>query len=404
LTLCQLPESIPCQQTEEQFVNIGERPMVMTKRIIYTIVGLLVVIGILAGIKALQIGKMIVHGEQYVPAPQPVNTAVVQGESWQSLLTSVGSLEAVQGVMVTAELSGKVVHIAFEPGTMVQAGDLLVQQDTSSEKAQLRGAQASLDLAKVNLERFSKLLTDETIAQSQYDNAAAQFKEARAQVDNLRAIIAKKTIRAPFAGRLGIRLVNLGQTLNEGDQIVSLQSLDPIFVNFSLPQQQLSQIQLGLRVQLTTDVLPGEIVEGKITAINSQVDSSTRNIGVQATVANSQEHLRPGMFVKVAVVLPVQDKVLAIPATAILYAPYGDSVFVVEEKKSEKDDQAGKVVRQQFVRLGDHRGDFVSVVSGLKEGETVVSTGAFKLRNGQAVVVDNAVAPEFELTPKPEES
>jgi membrane fusion protein (multidrug efflux system) len=376
----------------------------MTKRIIYTIGGLLVLIGVLAGIKALQIGKMIVHGEQYVPPPQPVNTAVVQGESWQSLLTSVGSLEAVQGVMVTAELSGKVVHIAFEPGTMVQAGDLLVQQDTSSEKAQLRGAQASLDLAKVNLERFSKLLTDGAIAQSQYDDAAAKFKENAAQVDNIRAIIAKKTIRAPFAGRLGIRLVNLGQTLNEGDEIVSLQSLDPIFANFSLPQQQLSQIQLGLRVQVTTDALPGQIIEGEVTAINPQVSSSTRNIKIQATVANSQEHLRPGMFVKVAVVLPVQDKVLAIPATAILYAPYGDSVFVVEEKKSEKDDQAGKIVRQQFVRLGDHRGDFVSVVSGLKEGETVVSTGAFKLRNGQAVVVDNAVAPEFKLTPKPEES
>ena len=378
--------------------------MPMTKRIIYTIVGLLVVIGILAGIKALQIDKMIVHGEQYVPPPQPVNTAVVQGESWQSLLTSVGSLEAVQGVMVTAELSGKVVHIAFEPGTMVQAGDLLVQQDTSSEKAQLRGAQASLDLAKVNLERFSKLLTDGAIAQSQYDDAAAKFKENAAQVDNIRAIIAKKTIRAPFAGRLGIRLVNLGQTLNEGDEIVSLQSLDPIFANFSLPQQQLSQIQLGLRVQVTTDALPGQIIEGEVTAINPQVSSSTRNIKIQATVANSQEHLRPGMFVKVAVVLPVEEKVLAIPATAILYAPYGDSVFVVEEKKSEKDDQVGRIVRQQFVRLGDHRGDFVSVVSGLKEGETVVSTGAFKLRNGQAVVVDNAVAPEFKLTPKPEES
>ena len=378
--------------------------MSMTKRIIYTIGGLLVLIGVLAGIKALQIGKMIVHGEQYVPPPQPVNTAVVQGESWQSLLTSVGSLEAVQGVMVTAELSGKVVHIAFEPGTMVQAGDLLVQQDTSSEKAQLRGAQASLDLAKVNLERFSKLLTDGAIAQSQYDDAAAKFKENAAQVDNIRAIIAKKTIRAPFAGRLGIRLVNLGQTLNEGDEIVSLQSLDPIFANFSLPQQQLSQIQLGLRVQVTTDALPGQIIEGEVTAINPQVDSSTRNLKIQATVANSQEHLRPGMFVKVAVVLPVEEKVLAIPATAILYAPYGDSVFVVEEKKSEKDDQAGKIVRQQFVRLGDHRGDFVSVVSGLKEGETVVSTGAFKLRNGQAVVVDNAVAPEFKLTPKPEES
>jgi membrane fusion protein (multidrug efflux system) len=376
----------------------------MTKRIIYTIVGLIVVSGVLGGIKALQIHEMILHGEQSVAPPLPVNTAVVQRQSWQTLLTSVGSLEAVQGVMVTAELTGKVVQIGFEPGTMVRAGDLLVQQDISSEKAQLRGAEASLELARVNLERMRKLLADEAIAQSQYDNAAAQFKEAKAQVDNIQAIIAKKTIRAPFAGRLGIRLVNLGQTLNEGDGIVSLQSLNPIFVNFFLPQQELAPIRLGLKVQLTTDVLPGEIVEGKITAINSQVDPSTRNIGVQATVANSQEHLRPGMFVKVAVVLPVQDKVLAIPSTAVLYAPYGDSVFVVEEEKSEKNGKDGKIVRQQFVRLGEKRGDFVSVVSGLKEGETVVSTGAFKLRNGQAVVVDNTLAPEFQLTPKPEES
>jgi membrane fusion protein (multidrug efflux system) len=378
--------------------------MVMKKRILYTIAGLILVTGILGGIKALQIHKMILHGEQSVPPPLPVNTVVVQKQSWQELLSSVGSLEAVEGVMVTAELTGKVVKIGFEPGTMVRAGDLLVQQDISSEKAQLRGAEAALELARVNVERMRKLLADETIAQSQYDNAAAQYKEARAQVDNIRATIEKKTIRAPFAGRLGIRLVNLGQTLNEGDQIVSLQSLNPIFVNFSLPQQELAQIRLGLKVQLTTDVLPGEIVEGKITAINSQVDTSTRNIGVQATVANSQEHLRPGMFVKVDVVLPVEDQVLAIPTTAVLYAPYGDSVFVVEEEKSEQNGQHGKIVRQQFVRLGEKRGDFVSVVSGLKEGETVVSTGAFKLRNGQAVVVDNTLAPGFQLAPKPKES
>jgi membrane fusion protein (multidrug efflux system) len=378
--------------------------MAMKKRILYTMAGLIVVIGVFAGVKALQIGKMVAHGEQSMPPPLPVNTAVVHRESWQSLLTSVGSLEAVQGVMVTAELAGKVVHIGFEPGTMVQAGALLVQQDISTEKAQLRGAEAELDLAKVNLKRLSKLLADGTIAQSQYDDATAKFKEDAAQVDNIRAVIAKKTIRASFAGRLGIRLIDLGQILKEGDEIVSLQSLDPIFVNFLLPQQELPQVQLGFRVQVTTDALPGQTIEGKVTAINPQVDSSTRNIRVQATVANSQEHLRPGMFVKVALVLPVQNKVLTIPATAVLYAPYGDSVFVVEERKGERDGQSGKTVRQQFVRLGEKRGDFVSVVSGLQEGETVVSTGAFKLRSGQAVVVDNTLAPEFKLTPKPEES
>jgi len=372
----------------------------MKKRIIFTIIGLIVLIALLGGIKGLQISQMAANGKQFVPPPETVTTFEVHPESWESLLTSVGSLDAVQGVMVTAELTGKVVNIAFEPGTMVKTGDLLVQQDISSETAQLRASEAAVALAKITLERTRKLLTEKTVSQSQYDNADAQYKQTAAQLDTIRSAISKKTIRAPFAGRLGIRLVNLGQILNEGDAIVSLQSLDPIFVNFSLPQQQLAQIQPGLTVRVTTDVLPGQVIEGKITAINPAVDAATRNIRVQATAANPQERLRPGMFVNVAVVLPAQDKVLPIPATAVLYAPYSDSVFVVEEKKSEKNSRPDKVVRQQFVRLGEKRGDFIAVFSGLKDGETIISTGVFKLRNGQAVVVDNTLAPEFKLKPK----
>ena len=376
----------------------------MIKRIIITIVGLMVVVGILGGIKGLQIKRMIAQGKQFSPPPEPVTTAVARKETWESLLTAVGSLEAVQGVIVTAELSGKVERIGFEPGTKVKTGDLLVQQDISAENAQLRAAEANLALAKIDLERKSKLLAQKTISRSEYDNAEAQYKQAAAQADNIRAAIKKKTIRAPFDGRLGIRLVNVGQVLKEGDAIVSLQSIDPIFVNFSLPQQQLAQVNSGLVVQVTTDALPGKVVAGKITAINPQVDAATRNIQMQATVANTEERLRPGMFVNVAVVLPAQQKVLAIPATAVLYAPYGDSVFVVEEKKEEKNGQPGQVVRQKFVRLGEKKGDYVAIVSGLEEGDTVVSTGVFKLRNGQSVVVDNAVKPEFKLNPKPEES
>ena len=372
----------------------------MKKRIFFTIVGLLVLIGVLGGVKSLQILRMTAHGKQFVPPPETVTTFEVHPESWESLLTSVGSLEAVQGVMVTAELKGKVENIAFKPGAMVRAGDLLVQQDISSETAQLRASEASAALAKLTLERTRKLLTEKTVSQSQYDNADAQYKQAEAQLDTFRSAISKKTIRAPFAGRLGIRLINLGQILNEGDAIVSLQSLDPIFVNFSLPQQQLSQVQPGLTVRVTTDVLPGRVIEGKITAINPAVDAATRNIRVQATAANLKEQLRPGMFVNVAVVLPAQEKVLPIPETAVLYAPYSDSVFVVEEKKSEKNSPPGKSLRQQFVRLGEKRGDFIAVLSGLKKGETIVSTGVFKLRNGQAVVVDNTLAPEFKLMPK----
>jgi membrane fusion protein, multidrug efflux system len=377
--------------------------MSMKKRIIITLAGLAVAIGILGGIKGLQIDRMIAHGKQMVPPPEAVTTAVASLQIWESLLPAVGSLAAVQGVTVTAELTGKVVQIAFTPGSRVKAGDLLVKQDTSSEEAQLRSAEAAAALAKLSVDRLSKLLAGRTIAQSQYDTAEAGYKQAIAQADTIRASIAKKTIRAPFAGRLGIRLVNLGQVLNEGEAIVSLQSLDPIFVNFSLPQQQLSSIKAGLAIRVTTDALPRETIQGQITAINPQVDAATRNIRVQATVANADERLRPGMYVSVAVVLPGREKVLAIPATAVLYAPYSDSVFIVEDPPEPNPDRPVKVVRQQFAQLGEKHGDFVAVRSGLKEGDTVVSTGVFKLRNGQTVTVDNTLSPEFKLTPKPAE-
>jgi membrane fusion protein (multidrug efflux system) len=362
---------------------------------------LILLIGGLAGIKYLQIERMTAYGDNFVPPPEVVTTATAKNDSWESFLTAVGSLEAVQGVVVTAELKGKVVHIAFEPGSMVKAGDLLVQQDTSVESAQLRAAEAEVALAKINFKRSKELVAAKTISQSDFDNADARFKEAEAQADNIRAMIGKKTIRAPFAGRLGIRLVNLGQTLNEGDEIVSLQSLDPIYVNFLLPQQRLAQVYPGLAIRLITDALPGQVVSGKITAINPQVDAATRNIRIQATVENPEEGLRPGMYVNVSVVLPDLIEVLTIPATSVLYAPYGDSVFVVEKKKNDANEPSGLVLNQKFIRLGEKRGDYISVVSGLKQGDTVVSTGVFKLRNGQAVVIDNTLSPDFKQTPKP---
>jgi len=376
----------------------------MTKRIIFTIVGVLVIIGILGGIKGLQINRMIAVGSQSAPPPETVTTAVVRSESWEVLINSVGSLEAVQGVMLTAELSGKVERIAFEPGTKVKAGDLLLQQDISLEKAQLSSAEATVELTKLELERSRKLLAKKAVAQAKFDSDEAQYKQAVAQIDGIRATIRKKTIRAPFDGTLGIRLVNLGQILNEGDPIVSLQTIDPIFVNFSLPQQQLAQVKPGLKVRVTADALSGQMIEGAITAISPEVDAATRNIKVQATVANSQEHLRPGMFVNVAVVLPSREEVLVIPTTAVLYAPYGDTVFVVHEKETEKGDQPSEVVQQKIVQLGEKRGDFVALISGLDKGETVVSTGVFKLRNDQPVVVDNTLAPAFKLAPQPEDS
>ncbi len=373
----------------------------MAKRIIITVFGLLVVIGLLGGIKWLQIKSMIAQGAQFKPPPETVTTAPVSSAKWESLLTAVGSLEAVQGVMVTAELPGKVVGIHFDAGAKVKAGNLLVEQDISSEKAQLRSAKATADLARINFERMEKLLPERVASQADYDNARAAYTQAVAQADTIRAAIEKKTIRAPFTGRLGIRLINLGQMVDAGESIVSLQSLDPIYVNFQLPQQQLALVRQGYTIRVTGDVLSGEkAIEGTITAINPEVNSDTRNVRLQATLANPEERLRPGMFVNVAIVLPEEKQVVTIPETAVSYAPYSDSVFVVEAAK----DQQGKVIRQQFVELGEKRGDFVAVQSGLEVGQTVVSTGVFKLRNGQSVVVDNKLAPNFKLTPSPEES
>lgn len=375
----------------------------MKKTVFFILLALVILVGVLGGIKGFQIKRMMVQGEQYVPPPAPVTATPVTSATWRTVLTAVGSLEAVQGVMVTAELTGKVVDIAFAPGGTVNEGDLLVQQDISSETAQLRSAQASLDLARLNLHRAQELLPDKVITRSSFDTAEADYKQAAAQVDAITATITKKTIRAPFGGRLGLRRINLGQVINVGDPIVSLQSMDPIFVNFQLPQQELREIEKGLTIRLTSEVLTDETIEGFITAINPQVDASTRNIRLQATVANQQERLRPGMFVNVVVQLPKHRKVLTIPATAVLYAPYSNTVFVVEQDQEEQP-RKQRTIRQQTVRLGEKRGDYVAVVSGLAEGDLVVSTGVFKLRNGQPVVVDNRLAPEFKLAPTPKES
>jgi membrane fusion protein (multidrug efflux system) len=365
--------------------------------------GLLLVVGILAGIYVLMIRAMITQGKQQKLPPEVVTAAPAQAQSWESLIAAVGSLEAVQGVVVSAELPAKVVAIAFESGTRVKAGDLLLQQDISTETAQLRAAEAAVALARINFERAKKMLVTKVVAESSLDNAEAQLKQGQGQADAIRAAIAKKTIRAPFSGRLGIRLVNLGQILKEGEAIVSLQALDPILVNFLVPQQQLPQLHPGLPVRITSDALPaGQVVAGTITALNPDVDAASRNIRVQATVPNPNELLRPGMYGNVAIVLPQQNPILAIPATAVLYAPYSDSVFIVEAAKGEGAGKDAMVVRQQFVRLGEKRGDFVAVLSGLKPEETVVTTGVFKLRNGQAAVIDNKLAPAFSSSPKPE--
>ncbi len=369
-----------------------------------TVVGIIIVVGALVGTKLNQFSTMGAAGAAMVIPPETVTAATARDDSWETSITATGTITAVQGVTVSAEMAGKVVKIAFESGSTVQAGDLLVQIDTSVEEAQLRAADAASALAKLNLVRAHTLRENNTNSQADLDGADAQAKQAEAQAENIRAVIAKKTIRAPFAGRLGLRLVNLGQILKEGDGIVSLQTLDPIYADFSLPQQRLAVLNAGVVVRVTSDAAPGATFEGKINAVNPDVDPVTRNVRLQALLTNAGEKLRPGMFATITVVLPTKENVRVIPSSAVLYAPYGDSVFVIDEKKNEKTGQTEKILRQQFVRLGTARGDFVAVVSGLKEGESIVTSGVFKLRPGEAVVIDNALAPDAQLAPKPNDT
>jgi membrane fusion protein (multidrug efflux system) len=366
------------------------------------VLGALALIGAIVFIKVKQITTLI-HLKA-TPPPESVSTVTVKADDWQQTLTSVGSLTAVQGVTVAAELDGKVVEIDFQAGTQVQEGDVLVRQDTSAEEAQLRSAEATYELARVNLKRTRELLDKNTVSQSQFDADYATAKQAAANADNIRATIAKKTIKAPFSGSLGIRLVNLGQNLKAGDSIVSLQALNPIFVDFYLPQQQLAQLSVGLPVHLMGDSLGGKVVVGKINAINPEVDATTRNVRVQATVDNTAGILRPGMYVDVSVQLPQIDHVLTIPATSVVYAPFGDTVYVVDSSKDEATGEEVLTVRQQIVRLGERQGDFVAVLSGLKLGDTVVTSGVFRLRPGATVKVNNSFQPNAQIAPKPSDS
>jgi membrane fusion protein (multidrug efflux system) len=377
--------------------------MKMPIRLLIAVAGVLLVVGVLGTVKGLQIGRMVAHGKAFAPPAQTVTAATVDSAEWETTLTAAGSLEAVQGVMVAAELAGKVTRIAFEAGATVSAGQLLLQQEISEETARLRAAESRAVLARKDLSRAQTLFDQHVIPGADLDEQRARHDQAIAERDNIRAVIEKKTVRAPFTGRLGIRQVNLGEVLETGQPVVSLQSLDPIFVNFRLPQQMLERLKPGLIVRIGEDASRTAAIQGAITAINPEVDPATRNISLQATINNPQERLRPGMYVSVSVVLPVRRSVLAIPATAVVYAPYSDSVFVIENRDDESD-RRQQILRQQFVQLGEKRGDFVAVRRGLEPGQTIVSTGVFKLRNGQAVVVDNALAPTFDLSPRPENS
>ena len=378
------------------------RRLPMIKKILLAVLLVAVVAGALVGIKALQIRKMIAQGESFVMPPAVISTANATSASWETVLRAVGSVTPVQGVTLTAETPGKVVRIDFDSGDRVEAGEVLVQLDISQETAQLRALEASENLARISLKRIETLLAQHSTAKSEYDVALAEHRQILAQMDALRAVIAKKTIRAPFAGTLGLRHVNLGQNLGDADKVATLQRLDSVYVEFVLPQQQVGQVRTGYTVRVTSDALPGQTLEGRLVAMEPLADSATRTVRMQAVFNNPAEILRPGMFVNAGVVLPARQDVTLVPATAVLFAAYSDSVFVVEQ--AEGNGTQGLVLRQQFVTLGERRGDFVTVTRGVAPGQTVVSTGVFKYRNGQSVIVDNALNPEFKIAPTPENS
>jgi membrane fusion protein (multidrug efflux system) len=335
--------------------------------------------------------------------PIAVTTTVASQSEWQPTLDTIGTVTAINGVTVSTDLAGIVDKIAFTSGTVVKAGDLLVHLNTDQEQAQLEQAQAQLALAQLTLNRDRDLLAKRTISQQDYDTAEATYRGNQASVDQFRALIARKTLRAPFDGVIGIRQVNLGQYLNTGDAVVSLQSFDPIYVNFTLPQQELSKLAVGQQVDVRLDAYADAIFPGQINAVNSMVDQATRNVQVQATLQNGEQKLRPGMFAKVSVILPQREQVIALPMSSVHYAPYGDSVFVVGDDKDE-DGKPIKSVKEQFVKLGTARGDLVAVVSGVKPGDEVVTSGVFRLKSGAAIIINNKVQPNSEASPTPANS
>jgi membrane fusion protein, multidrug efflux system len=374
----------------------------MAKRMI---VMLSLMAALVAGLGFVKIRQFQAMAEQFAamqPPPEAVTTIVAKQEQWPATFSAIGTVAAVQGVTVSADLPGVVDKIAFDSGKTVREGEVLVALDTRQEQAQLAAAEAQLELAALNFKRMDGLVKQDAVSHAEYDQSAAANKQAEARVREIRATIARKTIRAPFTGILGIRQVNLGQYLTGGDPVVPLQSLNPIYVNFGVPQQNAAQMHPGRTVQITAADLGNAVFTGRVTAVDSVVDQTTRNVQVQATLANRGGRLRPGMFVQTEVTLGAPQSMITLPASAINYAPYGDSVFVVSDMKSPQG-QTYRGVRQQVVKLGGSRGDQVAIASGVKAGEEVVTSGVFKLRNGVAIQVNNKVQPSNSPAPKPED-
>lgn len=366
----------------------------MTKRMIIMLISAFIVFGGVFGWKAVQsyfIGQYFAH---YTPPPETVSASSARTETWQPTLSAVGNITAVNGVELSPEVPGVIERFAFESGQVVKKGDLLIQLDDSGDKADLAGLKAQLELARINYARQQTLRKQKLGSPSDLDTARTLLRQAEANVVSKETVIAKKAIRAPFAGRLGIRKVNLGQYVAPGTPLVSLQSVDPVYVDFALPEQHIHEVHAGQTVRVSVDAFPGEVFTGKITAVDAEVDPRTRNLSLQATLDNPQQRLQPGMFAAVKVLLPAQEQVVTLPRTAISYSLYGKSVYVIEERPAKKDDKNDApvlVARQRFVETGQERGKEVAIVRGVKAGERVVTAGQLKLHDGAHVRIDNSV-------------
>jgi len=381
-------------------------------RYLLPLLGLVALIAVLVAIKFTQISSLMNMGKEMAkagPPPETVGTATAQTQTWEGTLSAVGSITAAKGVVLSNDAPGVVSHIDFESGAVVRQGQTLVDLDTSVERAQLASSRAKMDLATLTVTRSRALVKSNTISQSQADNDESLLKTTTTDANALSAQIDRKIVRAPFSGRLGIREINLGQYLNSGTRITVLEAIDTVYVDFTLPQQRLAEIKIGMPIRVTIEGADVAARDGTIAAVDPTIDTTTRTVRVRAAVPNKEETLRPGMFANVSVVLPDQGSLVAVPSTSLVHASYGDSVFVVEDKKDASGaggappgDKPAKVARQQFVRVGASRGDFVAIVDGISAGQDIVSAGAFKLRNGSAVTVNNEIKVDPQLSPHPD--
>ncbi|MGB1543046.1 MAG: efflux RND transporter periplasmic adaptor subunit [Spongiibacter marinus] len=371
----------------------------MTKRMVVMLAISGVVFGGVFGMKWFGNQMMNDFIDNMPTPPVTISSTTVTPQQWAARLNAVGSLVAVKGADLTAEVDGTITKISFESGQSVEEGTELLSLESVAERGELARLEAQAKLAEIEQRRREKLYKRGTISKSEYDTALAETNVAKAAVEAQRGRLNLKTLRAPFAGELGIRRVALGQYLRAGDKIVTLQSLDPIELDFSLPEKQLGKVNPGRTIEIVVDALGGRQFSGEIIAVEPKIDAQTRNFDVRARFANPEKVLKPGLFAKVTVNLGEPTQVLVLPKTAIQYSSYGDSVFVIRQQ--EGGDAEALDVIQRFVTLGEARGDFIEVISGVKEGDEVASTGLLKLRSGQPVTIDNTLRPEPSLTPAP---